>query len=384
MMTDEELALLAVPILDIYEGIEMDLLLDIADRFNTYEEISGSLEWRLKKLDELGGVNKKAVEIFAERSGRTEKAVMEMLEQASIGNFKEDEMNEAYKQGLIKVDPVKALQSPVILRTIKDSFNELTDQLKMINTKAIEGARKSYMDVLNKAFLETSSGIYSYQESVQRAMQELANRGITGATYTRVDKDGEEHTIRYSLEASVRRDVVTAANSTANRGSINMAEDLGYKYVEVSQHLGARVSLTNPIANHAGWQGKVYKIEGSDPGYPNLVKSTGYGLIEGLGGVNCRHRTFPFIPGISIPQGITYGAEENREKREILDKQRAYERKLRKLRKQYMIAKKMEDPVRTPRLKARIDQTSKQLEVFCKKNDLKREFSREQILMKKA
>ena len=36
--------------------------------------------------------------------------------------------------------------------------------------------------------------------------------------------------------------------------------------------------------------------------YPDFIKSTGYGLVDGLHGVNCRHSFSPFYPGISTPR----------------------------------------------------------------------------------
>ncbi len=51
--------------------------------------------------------------------------------------------------------------------------------------------------------------------------------------------------------------------------------------------------------DHQVWQGKVYKLTGSEPGYPNLAEATGYGTGAGLKGWNCRHDFYPFIPGIS-------------------------------------------------------------------------------------
>lgn len=62
-------------------------------------------------------------------------------------------------------------------------------------------------------------------------------------------------------------------------------------YVEVTAHMGAR-------PEHAEWQGKVYKLNGSEPGYPNLAAATGYGTGPGLKGWNCRHDFYPFFPGI--------------------------------------------------------------------------------------
>lgn len=64
------------------------------------------------------------------------------------------------------------------------------------------------------------------------------------------------------------------------------------EYYETTAHAGARPS-------HAEWQGRVFKIHGSSPDYPNFVDSTGYGSGSGLCGWNCRHSFYPFWPGIS-------------------------------------------------------------------------------------
>ena len=67
--------------------------------------------------------------------------------------------------------------------------------------------------------------------------------------------------------------------------------------MEVTAHSGARTG--NGVANHAGWQGKVYSRSGNSLKYPSLRVATGYGTGAGLGGWNCRHSFFPFIEGAS-------------------------------------------------------------------------------------
>ena len=87
MLTDEEINYLNREILAIYQDMELDLIIDIARRFDTYEKIGGSLEWHLKKLDELGALNRETVRIIARYSTRSEKAIRKMLKEASFANF---------------------------------------------------------------------------------------------------------------------------------------------------------------------------------------------------------------------------------------------------------------------------------------------------------
>lgn len=380
MLTDEELAYLAQPIINIFNDLEIELILDIAKRFDTYDKIGGTLEWRLKKLEELGALNKSTIKIIASHSTKTEKAITKMLKEASMANFDKVLIDEAFKKNKLKMSYTKAMNSDLIAKCIKDSNVTISQSIKMIQTSARESVKQAYMDVLNKAYIETSSGIYSYSESITRAMKEMAKQGITGATYERTDAEtGEKKVIRYSIEGVIRRDVVTAANSVANRASIELAESMGYENVEVSQHIGARYSEKSKIANHAGWQGKVYKIIGNDEHYKNLAEETGYGEIIGLGGINCRHRTFPFIVGVSTPQGQLYEFEENRKRRDILDKQRSMERRIRHWRKQKLVADQIGNEKYKKYCSVKIDDLNKQLDSFCDRNKLRRETLREVI-----
>jgi hypothetical protein len=229
------------------------------------------------------------------------------------------------------------------------------------------------MDVINRAYIETASGIYDYNTSIRGALRDMADQGIAGATYRR----GNRY-VKYSIEGTVRRDTLTAVNQLANKGAEKVTKEIGAKYVEVSAHIGARVS-NNPIANHAGWQGKVYKLEGSDQ-YPNLKEKTGYpDDIQGLGGVNCRHRMFPFFPGISVPNPHQIDEKENKKVYEATQKQRAMERNIRAIKKRMIVAKASGDTEAAREYRKKLTQKQAEIEKFCKDNGLRRQTEREMV-----
>lgn len=133
----------------------------------------------------------------------------------------------------------------------------------------------------------------------------------------------------------------------------------------------------------------MFKIDGSDKKYPNLKESTGYpDDILGLGGVNCRHRMFPFFPGISTPNPIRFNEEENRRVYELTQKQRAMECRMRQLKKEQAAAKEIGDNETVKKLNKEISEQSTKIDDFCKKNNLRRDHSRElvkeQIMPKKS
>lgn len=379
MLTDKELEKLAQPIIQIFNDMEIDLIMEVASRFDTYETIGGTLEWQLKMLEKMGVLNADCVKVIANYSKRTEKEINEMLKKASMANFSEEEMNKAFEEDLLRVNFDMAMNSKQLKDVIRLTKIETKDAVKLIQTKCLESVRQDYMDVVNTAYVETSSGLRSYNESIVRALKKYAQKGITGATYKRIDKDGNEKIVNYSLEGVVRRDIVTATNQLANKSSIEYAKDFGYEYVEVSQHLGARTGDGKEnYTNHAWWQGKVYKVQGSEPKYPNLVEVTGYGDIRGLGGVNCRHRTFPFIPGISKPQPLL---DYNKVKQQYDVEQglRKLERKMRMLRREYVVMKQCGEKEKAKELQSDIKILYNQIEEYCKKYNIKRDESREVV-----
>ncbi len=366
---------LSQPIINTYSQIELDLIKEIARRFDLNDEIGGTMEWQLKKLDELGVLNADTVKVIASYSEKSEQEILNMLKKAQLANINMTELEEAYRQGSITVDPMNIKTNSAFAEVLELSYKELSNTYRLIQTKALESAKQAYMNVINRSYIEVATGTYDYQTAIKRAIKDMAKNGISGATYKRNGK-----LVQYSLEGTVRRDTLTAVNKLANKSSETLCKELGVEYVEISSHLGARTHPTNPIANHAGWQGKVFKIDGSDKKYPNLKESTGYpDDILGLGGVNCRHRMFPFFPGISTPNPIRFNEEENRRVYELTQKQRAMERRMRQLKKEQAAAKEIGDKETVKKLNKKISEQSTKIDEFCKKNGLRRDHSRELV-----
>ena len=374
MLSDNQLTALTQPIIAIYNQIEMELLEKVAKRFDVYDKIGGSLEWQLKKLDELGALTTEAAKVIASMSKKGEKEIAQMLKDASLGNIDMSLLDTAFTNGFIFVDPKKLMQSEALRNTVELSYKELGKTYKLIQTKALESTKQAYMDIINRAYIETASGIYDYGTSIRGALRDMADQGISGATYRRGNKY-----VKYSIEGTVRRDTITAVHQLANKGAEQAAKEIGADYVEVSAHIGARVAK-DPIGNHAGWQGKVYKLEGSEPKYPNLTEKTGYpGDIQGLGGVNCRHRMFPFFPGISVPNKYQIDEKENKKVYEATQIQRGMERQIRKLKKRMIVAKASGDMDQAKAYRKALTEKQEQIAKFCKDNNLRRQTEREMV-----
>ncbi len=335
MLTDTEISNLQNELLDIYNKMEIELIVSVAKRLSNYDSVGGTLEWQLRKLSELNVLSKDLMKIIRKYTNMSEEAVEKMLKEATLANVDRDYLNEAFEEGVAFINYDSLSKSPVFKRMLKTSIYDLNNNLSMINTIALESAKESYTKTLNRAYIETATGTYSYTEAIRRGVKEMAKNGIKGATYESGRKIG--------IEPAVRRDTLSAVIHNVNESALESANLMGTNYVEVSQHLGARTSDKSKIANHAGWQGKIYQINGSSEEYGNLVEETGYGDIQGLGGVNCRHRMFPIFPSISVKKKTKVNKEKNAEVYKATQQLRAYEREFRENKKQWYASKTVKD-----------------------------------------
>ena len=112
-----------------------------------------------------------------------------------------------------------------------------------------------------------------------------------------------------------------------------------------------------------------------------MQEATGYpDDIQGLGGVNCRHRMFAFIPGISKPNPIKYcDTEENERIYKATQEQRLKERQIRKLKKEIAAIKPLGDKDVTKALQIKLKNRQAELQTHCDKYGLKRDYSRELV-----
>ncbi len=369
------------PYVNIYTDIETKLILKIASNFRLYKDIDlkNSMDWYLKKVQELGGLNQDAVEIISKYSKIPKKEVIATLKKAGYEPLDTAAIKKANATGDYDIDIEKLLESSKVNEIINNSYSEINnDVFKMINTKAQESFNQAYMNTLNNAYTSIASGAFDYNTAISNALTQLNKDGIQIVSYKQ--KDGSIR--KYTVESCVRRDMLTAIVQTTNKVQDELAEEMGAEYVEVSSHLGARTRnkyMKHDYEAHDEWQGKVYKIHGSDNKYPNLVEKTGYGEITGLGGVNCRHIKWPFFPGISVPRKDFVDKKANDKAYELSQKQRAFETKIRGYKREIEIGKISQDINKVNKYNSKLQNTFAEYDQFCKDNNLTRDYNRERI-----
>lgn len=361
MLTPEEISAMSADLLDIYEQIESDLLVNVSRRFSVLDEIAPDTvaEWQVKMLEELGALRTENYNIIASHSGKVDKEITRILTDAGYGAIQTDDVvyNLAYSKGLLTYFPILARYSSRLQHIIDGAIKNTREYFNLVNTTALQSTQKEFIGIINQVYLETSAGIYDYDTAIRKAVKDLSDKGFTGATYSGINKNGKPYKRNDPLDVAVRRNIVTSTSQTAGKMQLERAQEWGSNLVEVTNHMGARPT-------HAVWQGKIYSIKGDTSEYPNLEATTDYGSVTGLKGANCAHDFYPFFPGLSVQRYYPYDEKENRRVYLESQEQRKLEREIRKIKRNYTAADAIGDSNTANKAKKNLQNKRNELDAF--------------------
>ncbi len=381
-------------LLQLYSELEAFILKDITRRLLSAGEMTATADrliWKLKQM----GESRRAIENkLSKLTGLTRHELKKILREAVMVSWENDK--ESMEQWMGNNVVKSPLTNPAIIRVMDAEYKKSLGELERLTRTTMEQSQKDLINMLNEADLRVAAGVQSYSAAVCDILDRYAGRGIY------VDYPSGT---RRTLEAAVRCCVVTSMNQTAAQVTNQYIVEGGIEYVLVSAHLGARVAQKGQpaLASHADWQGKVYRIRGSEPGCPNLLEYTGYDIDPGTGqgtvknplglhGYNCRHSHKPWDPRLRNPYvdengNLKIDSEENKKRYELQQKQRAMERNLRAwkrklIEKQEQINNPREDmdvdklQQEYDRMAYQLMQKNKAYNDFCKANDLQPQYDR--------
>lgn len=189
-----------------------------------------------------------------------------------------------------------------------------------------------------------------------------------------VDKAGHN----WSLEGYTRTVIRTTTARTYNDLRIQSMKDFDSVLATMSSHPASRPACA-PI------RGKIVNIvprESAryDPKYPSIYDH-GYGKPSGCFGINCGHKLYPYIKGVSHNFQKQYDPKEAIEKQKIQQKQRYYERNIRRLKYDLDLARRQNDVSSERKFNQAIRGYQAKLRDLVKDNDfLTRQYDREQTI----
>lgn len=377
---------------EVYGAVTDRILINLARHFKYIKDgakISGSWEYQVQRLAEMGQVTRETEAIILSMLGDADAALQELLEASIRDGLKDAEkpLRKAAEKGLLLGQGFLPPEvAPSQMQAFQAFYRQSADKLNLVNTVMLESTQEAYtatvadiasrinavQGILNTQTGEVVSGVSTLNQAIRNGVQKMVEVGITGY----IDH-GDHH---WSPEAYVAMDVRTTMANTARAAVWERQEQYGNDLYQVSWHNGAR-PLCYP------WQGKIISRDNvsrdvvDDEGNTVHVyaqSETSYGEAAGLFGINCGHYPIPFVPGFSRIRPPEQNKEQNDKEYQESQQQRALERQLRYEKRDLAVLKAQgatEAEIKAQRFRVKNART--ELDDFCEETGRARRSSRE-------
>lgn len=370
-----------------FQDLEDQLMTNIIRHCKDYNQPIASDEWLMRKLAEIGKLNRENIKIIAKSTGLSQTAMERMLNEMAEKVLEEVEpgMKQLVRRGLVG-ETVPAKKSRNVKQVLTTMRGQAKDTLNLCNTTMLYKARDAYkklvgnivstadeiadkqqkLDILNKHATSAVIGAESRQQALTKCIKEFNDKGIPAF----VDKRGRE----WTPEAYINMAMRSTSNTMSAEVQMARADDYGIDLVEVDSHSGARPKCARD-------QGKIFDRSNRSKKYPHWNTSS-YGEPDGLLGINCGHHIFPYMEGVSIRRYFpTEDLDANDKLYKETQVQRALERDVRKQKRECMLYDEIgaEDAFEDAAVKLKSKEAK--LKAYVDKNEqLHRRRDREQVI----
>lgn len=238
-------------LIKMYDDLTQYALDDIVERIVQNEVITGTAEYRIWKLQQIG-IHLEKIKAYIKR----------------MTKYSDEEIENIFKNaGFTLYRPITKLfieqntNFPFNIETSKyfrDVFFYYVNSTKgavnnLTKTTAIS-SQTLLIDKLDQVHFRVVSGVQSHEQAISEAIDEIGATSLK-VIYPTGHKD--------NVDVAVRRAVVTGVNKCYSDLNLIRARENGYNHVLVSSHLGAR-HVENPspeYLSHDLWQGQIYEVD---------------------------------------------------------------------------------------------------------------------------
>ena len=432
MLSAAFLASCSDDIVKIYAELEEEILTDMARRLAKMGESPAST-WQAQIYKDIGGVGTDIKRIISKYDAETQKTLLKLFDETLSKSEKKDmslvkdakRYMTANQRQLLETMLKNQQSTPMVYITSKQyktireqialekgididevKYTEVRDRVlkssalntfsnlsRLTQTIASTG-QTQFTNAVNKAYMKTMTGAFSWDTSIKQAINELTMQGLYTVEYT-----DSGRVINRSVEAAVRMNVMTGLNKQATRQTLANCDTVDSDLVEVSAHMDARdVDVDGrPWANHAAWQGKVYCLNG-ERDYLDEDGNTRHAYnfydvchpdeVDGIGGINCRHSFYPYFEGSHLlyqddldeyQNTVTLNGKEMSQY-QAEQKLRAVERTIRKYKRVYQAQSVFDkNSAEAKRALGKVRQWQGAARDICQQTGIRRDYTREYI-----
>lgn len=259
----------------IYTSLELEIIEEIAERIENVGYANTVVMNDIIVAEQMGLLYDEIIMLVAKYNHTSENKIRAIFEDTAIKSIRYDD--NIYKMQGLKPIPLK--QSKTMWQFLEATARNTNYTLENLTKTTAKTSQILFYNKLQQAYLEVSTGVKSYEQSISDIVKELGGKNV------KVEYPSGR---KMNLSDAVRMNVLTSCNQMCGELQLMRAEEMGCDLMEITAHSGAR-------PEHQEWQGKIVSLSGKK-GYLSL-KDIGYGEITGFKGVNCRHDWLPYYKG---------------------------------------------------------------------------------------
>lgn len=162
-------------ILKLYEQLEDDIISDVVRRIVKTGKVTETAKHQLEQLQEAGLLYDDILAEIAKRTDATENHVRTLFEDAGVETVSID--NEVYREN--GLTPVDIRQSPAMRQTLEAGYRKTLGDMKNLTMTTAVTSQQAYINACNQAYMQVTSGAFSYQEAIRMAVKKAAEDGAT-------------------------------------------------------------------------------------------------------------------------------------------------------------------------------------------------------------
>lgn len=336
--------------------------------------------WQAQQLQKIGQLNQATMQLMASVDGLSQQAIQDFVKFNGLDVA--DEVDNEVQQlapeltALPPQSSIGDLMAGIAAQTWTDLQNNVNESL-VTHNYGQSAVTRTYRQILTESTVATVSGLATHQDAVERAVYKAVDRGLPTRL---IDKGGHN----WSIEGYTNMVINTTTHRTYNEIRLRRMKDFHMGQALMSSHPNSRPAC-------AYIQGHVVNIvppesDDFDDRYDSIYNH-GYGTPAGTQGINCKHRLFPFVPGVSVNHQPHYEPEEAIKNGRLVQQQRARERAIRDAKHRLAAAKELGDVSMENSAKTLIRARQSKLREFIRSTNagkqvpiLSRDYSREKIV----
>lgn len=339
--------------------------------------------WQTMQLQKIGQLNQDTMRLVANADDISQQAIQDFVKfhGLDVADEVDGEVKRVAPQRTAM--PARTSISPLMAGIAQQTWTNLQNNVNeslVTRNYGQSSITYTYRKILTESTAATVSGQMTHQDAVEAAIYRAVDRGLPTRL---VDKAGH----RWSMEGYTNMVVNTTTHQAYNEIRLKRIKDFGIGQCVMSSHPASRPACA-PIQGHV-----VNVVPSESDDYDDRYDSIynhGYGEPWGTQGINCSHRLFPFVPGVSVNHQPQFDPDEAIKNGKIVQQQRARERAIRDAKHRLAAAKELGDEKMISQSKTLIRARQAHMREFIKDTNhgrkvplLHRDYDREKVVKTK-